>query len=408
MMARTAAAAVPASGGERLAALLQRPSFASFRKAATELGTFALFGALPLAFSVFVFVQHWRLGILHFDFRGTVWEPSQAIVHGHSPYPPARFDAVDVGNPALYPPSTVLVGLPLLALPFALAASIWIAVLLGAVAGALRLLGVRDWRCYMLALSSFPVLLAATFGNATLLLVAAAALAWRYRDRPVVTGVAVGLAIALKLFLWPLGIWLLVTRRFRAALVAAVAASAAVFVPWAAIGFDGLRDYPSLLRVATDVFAPHSDSLYAGALGLGLPSQLAHRAALAAGLLLLAGAAALARRPDGDRRAFAVTIAAALVLSPIVWPHYFALLLVPLAIARPAFDRVWLAMPGFWLAFFLLPLPSANVTRATDVPAKIWGPLHASAPPLWQIAGFSALAAAVIAASVRRRRGVTA
>ena len=55
------------------------------------------------------------------------------------------------------------------------------------------------------------------YGNLTVLLVLPLALAWRYRDRARVVGLAVGVAVAAKLFVWPLVVWLLLTRRFRAA-----------------------------------------------------------------------------------------------------------------------------------------------------------------------------------------------
>jgi hypothetical protein len=47
-------------------------------------------------------------------------------------------------------------------------------------------------------------------------------------------------------------------------------------------------------------------------------------------------------RRCGDRSAFALAIAASVLLTPIVWLHYFAILVVPLAIARPVFDTSWL------------------------------------------------------------------
>jgi uncharacterized membrane protein len=57
------------------------------------------------------------------------------------------------------------------------------------------------------------------------------------------------------------------------------------------------------------------------------------------------GVLALASR----RRSYALAIAAALVLSPIVWRHFFVLLMVPLALSRPRFDVVWLIPIGLWI-----------------------------------------------------------
>ena len=49
------------------------------------------------------------------------------------------------------------------------------------------------------------------------------------------------------------------------------------------------------------------------------------------------------------RRSLGLALAAALVLSPIVWRHFFVLLLVPLALSRPRFDVVWLVPVGMWV-----------------------------------------------------------
>jgi hypothetical protein len=49
------------------------------------------------------------------------------------------------------------------------------------------------------------------------------------------------------------------------------------------------------------------------------------------------------------RRSLGLAIAAALVLSPIVWRHFLALLMVPLALSRPRFDAVWLIPIGLWI-----------------------------------------------------------
>ena len=57
----------------------------------------------------------------------------------------------------------------------------------------------------------------------------------------VVVALLSGFMIALKLFFWPLLVWLVATRRYRTAALTAVASLAFVFLPWAGIGFAGLR-----------------------------------------------------------------------------------------------------------------------------------------------------------------------
>jgi alpha-1,2-mannosyltransferase len=404
-MAKLASTAAARVQGARRPSALDAPGVSAETASAVagRVGVVVCLGLALLLTSVVAY-ELWRLGMLHFDFEGTVWEPSRAIVAGDSPFPAADRAAVDVANPALYPPSIVLVALPLLALPFAAAAWLWTAALAAAAVGALLVLGVRDPRCFAALLFTYPFVLALGFGNITLLLVLAAALAWAYRDRPLVAGAAVGGAVALKLFLWPLAVWLVATRRYRAALASAAIGLVAVAVPWAAIGFDGLREYPRLLRTADEVFADQSNSLFSAALGLGLDTGGARLVALAVGAALLAGVVVLARRRDRDAGAFSAAMGAALVLSPIVWPHYFTLLVVPIAIYRPRFDRLWLVLTASWLVFVALPLPDGSTAgRPADVPERIWEGLHLSEPPLWQTLGYTLLLATVLVVTLRRR-----
>src|SRR5207248_5421783 len=67
---------------------------------------------------------------------------------------------------------------------------------------------------------------------------------------------------------------------------------------------------------------------------------------LVAAALLLASAARVARdgrRMERDRDVTVLTLAlaAALAASPIVWVHYFLLLLVPLVLTRPRLSPLW-------------------------------------------------------------------
>jgi hypothetical protein len=60
-------------------------------------------------------------------------------------------------------------------------------------------------------------------------------------------------------------------------------------------------------------------------------------------LLALASRAARGAKSafEADRRSFTLTIAAALVLTPILWLHYLVLLLAPIALARPRLSALW-------------------------------------------------------------------
>ena len=109
--------------GERLPAVQRRISpsglgeaFRAFR-GWTLLAILAVFsvGALfmPLVES---------FGQVGFDFRGTIWEPARAIIDGRSMYPEPTRAAMEIGNPAVYPPFVPLLALPLALLPVTVAA----------------------------------------------------------------------------------------------------------------------------------------------------------------------------------------------------------------------------------------------------------------------------------------------
>ena len=179
------------------------------------------------------------------------------------------------------------------------------------------------------------------WGNLTLLIVLPVAIAWRLRDNARVAGIALGVAVAAKLFVWPLFVWLLVTRRFRAAAWASASAAILVLAAWALIGFEGLRDYPALLGELQDVYAVRSLSTATVAGAFGASVSVAVAVGIAAALVLLALAARLARGSDGVFRSFVLAVAACVVATPLVWLHYWALLLVPIAVRWPRLSAAW-------------------------------------------------------------------
>jgi hypothetical protein len=320
------------------------------RLAAVRRGSeLVLFGLIPVVF-MGAFVLEFALGFHTFDFH-TFWRSGRDVLQGQSPYPaslPLVAHQVTF-RPFVYPaPAAVLIA-PLALVPYAAADIIWWTIGVAAVWLALRLLGVRDWRCYGAAFASMPVFTALGNGSVSALLLLGTAALWRYRSQAwVAAGVLAGL-VAAKLFLWPLGVWLLATRRLRACVLSVVIAAAGTVAGWAAIGFAGMREYPHLLDRLTALVAADSYSPYALFRAFGASSGLARLLVFAAGAALLAGVLAIARRPEGDRRAFTLAVAAALVLSPIVWPHYLVLLFVPIALAQPEVGLAWSAPIGLWL-----------------------------------------------------------
>jgi alpha-1,2-mannosyltransferase len=299
----------------------------------------------PLALAA-LFLVDVRKNAVAFDFRHAYLPAAHAVLAGHSPYPPATIAAFFPRTAFIYPPLTAYLAAPFTVVPPAVAAGIVSILAIGGVAAILLLLGVRDWRCFMIAYLWVPTYSAIQTGNVTILLALGLALAWRYRNRTFVLALVTGFLLALKLFLWPVLVWLIATRRFRAAGFAVGFGVLFIVVPWAGIGFAGMTGYPHLLSVLSE--AERADQYTVAALvARTLSWRLAGLIGLAVGLTVLGLAARVGRRDE--RRSFALTIAALLLLSPIVGMHYFTLLLIVVALFAPRFGWAWAAPLLLWV-----------------------------------------------------------
>jgi hypothetical protein len=177
-------------------------------------------------------------------------------------------------------------------------------------------------------------LTALTVGTITPLLMLGLAAAWRFRNHRA-AAVPVALLIVCKLFLWPILVWLLVTRRQRAALEAVALSLVLTLACWAWIGFADIGRYRSILDQLVGAEGAKSYALASGRLGE----------------LLLGGAVLISLwigRRLGERRLFALAIVGAILASPIVWLHYFALLAVVLAVLEAPLVY-WLIPALLWV-----------------------------------------------------------
>jgi hypothetical protein len=265
-----------------------------------------------------------------------MWQAGHDVVTGHSPYP------------FVYPPPAAFLMAPFGALPWSVAVVAFALSAVAALVLALRLLGVRDWRCYALALGALPMASSITIGTLSPFIALGAAAAWRYRDRRWIVAAAIVGVVVTKIFLWPLVIWLLATRRFRTAATTVLLGIGTVFVTWGILGFDGLRDYPHRLSRVAGLEQDKSYSVFALFRLLGLSPGYARLAVIGLTLAGLAAIGALARRKDSDRRSFIAALGVGLLASPIVWMHYLVLLVVPLALYRPRYGAAWFVPLAYW------------------------------------------------------------
>ena len=306
------------------------------------------FGFAPLVLLGIVFFSELRWGRSLGDF--TIFrDASRAVLHGRSPYVAVEPHALAQNDKFVYPPVAGLFFAPFALMPLEAARVLMLVTVTLSLVVALHLLGVTDWRCYGLALLTAPFADALSIGALTPFLLVGAALTWRYRDRPLVAALACAATAVSKIFLWPLGVWLVATRRLRSAALCAAFAVGLLLVGWAVIGFQGLGAYPHLLRVLSDVEAGKSYSLVGL---LGLAGRSASVVSLVLACAVVMSIVAAARSDDGEGRAFAVAVAGSVLATPVLWIHYFVLLFVPLALFRPRLSPLWFAPLAFWVTPF--------------------------------------------------------
>ena len=305
-----------------------------------------VFGLIPVALLVvFGWLARHSLALdLHHAFRPA----AQAVLAGQSPYPPPTTDAVATRDAFVYLPFASFLFVPFALMPPLAAELVGTVLVIAAGAAALWILGVRDWRCYGIVLLFPPVMSAIQTANLTLPLMLALAVVWAVRDRAIAPGVVLALTLGTKLFLWPVAVWFVATRRYRAAASASATTVFLIVGAWALLGFSGARDYPQLLRVLSTVLGPDSYTPVALITDLGAPTPAARAVGLTLAIAALVACWVLGRRGD-EKRSFTFAIVAALLFTPIVWLHYFTLLLVPIAIVHRRLSGLWALPLLFWL-----------------------------------------------------------
>jgi hypothetical protein len=314
---------------------------------------------------------------LLFDFQGGLYDAGRAILHGHDPYRPGflshqaaimRAGGVALGSTSsnafsipVYPAPINLLMVPFALLPLWLAGALFTLLSIAAMAVGLRLLGVRDWRCIAVALVSWPCVFALDLGALGPLLVLGIGVSWHWRDHVLKPAIAIASIVVAKVFPWPVAVWLLITRRWRAFALACAIGAVATFAAWAVIGFDGMAQYPRMLSELSQIQEARAVSLVAVLLAAGIPASLASGVALAVTGALLFGAWRFARRgAGGEAQAFGLAVIAALTSTPIVWEHYMVLLFVPIALISPRLSALW-----------FVPCCSPLILAVTDLVAPI-------------------------------------
>lgn len=309
--------------------------------------THGALGVTPVLGTIILLHAYAHAGSLALDFDHSMWVGGHRAVHGLTPYVAGDSPELATGEPFVYPAPALLLALPFTLLSQGVAGAVWTGLCLLSVLLALGALGVRDWRVYGVVLLWPAVVSGWQSGNVTLPLMLGVACAWRWRDRPVVAGALVGALASVKLFTWPLGLWLLATRRYRAAAWALGTGAALNLAAWATIGFDEVGRYRGVVDGLTRAREQYSYSVVALAehhdLGRGGAYALAAVVAATVAVVCIR-----AGRRGGDATCFALAVAVTLLATPLIWLHYYALLAVPLALHRPRFGLAWVLPLALW------------------------------------------------------------
>ncbi len=204
-----------------------------------------------------MFVVAYTGGPFAGDFHHELYPEAEMLLRGESPYPSP--DQEIAGTNFVWPPVSAYLVSPLTLVPPGVADVLIVGIGLACFALALWVIGVRDWRVYG-AFALWPEVVAEMrVSHLTPVIALFLACAWRWRDARARPGLLIGLSVAVKFFVWPVGVWLASTRRIGAALVAAAVAAASLLL---VLPFTGLDEYIRILLKLGRTFDQDSYTIF--------------------------------------------------------------------------------------------------------------------------------------------------
>ncbi|MGC8481480.1 MAG: glycosyltransferase family 87 protein [Acidimicrobiales bacterium] len=293
---------------------------------------FILISALYAAIGILIWVRYFPdMNAVEFITYRTA---AVALLNGHSPYPALAGDAISGGHAFVYPLLVAIGFLPFGLLPLHLGVflyrlGLFVALFVaGALAGRTRGIAVMTF-----ALWATPTITALQVGSLEPLFFLALVLVWRYWRRLVTSGAILGSVAVAKLYLAPLLLIVLIARRLRRTLSAFV--GVAVWVPLVLAFIPGMATY---IAIVTHLSAHEASSGWsfqsavAPVVGTGHLGELLG-ATIAVALMApgLWGDYRRARHEpnwEPDLSTFGRYVVVALIASPIVWSHYYVLVVL--------------------------------------------------------------------------------
>ena len=257
------------------------------------------------------------------------------VIHGLNPYPALGTPSVYSGSAFVYPWLTAFLFAPFAVLPAHAADIVFFALSGLAVIGGCRLAGLKDPVSVILVLTAATTIRGFQVGSLNAILFLGCILAWRFRDRHAIAAIPLAIVVSSKLFLLPLLGWIVLSKRWSL-LARTLVGMFILFAGSFAIGPLSAGAYMRLLGALATHEGVQGFSLYGMLAQFEDPLFAKIVCAAVAGCFVAVGWwASRGRGERGEVALFGACIAAALVITPVLWSHYIVLALVPVIICRP-------------------------------------------------------------------------
>jgi hypothetical protein len=266
-------------------------------------------------------------------------------------------------HPTPHPPPVAFLSLPLSLLTYQQAAVAWFLFEISCVFLAVYLL-LRWLRgpsglmmtafITLLLLGWSPIWVELTTGQLMTLLLVLLISAWQAlrSGQAIKGGLFLGAVVALKLMAWPIIIFLVIRKNWRAVGAAGVAVAAANLVAALLMGFDrAVYFYWKVGAIVSRLYRAYENNFSAWTIGwrlfdgtgspivfgveappLLVAPAVARYISFALPLVLLGIGLTLSLRAHTFDAAFAILVCVSILVNPVAWSHYLILALIPLAI----------------------------------------------------------------------------
>jgi hypothetical protein len=280
-----------------------------------------------------------------------------------------------------YPPLFLPLILPFGLLAPGIATWLWIAIGLGAFFVGVAILPVSRtirWIVILLAGLSWPFVYAVKLGQVGPLLFLTFAIGWRWLDDPARLGLSAAVGTAIKMQPALILAWAVLTRRWHAVLIGAIALVVLAIVATLIAGAASWGDLLTLMRQVVEPIRTERNMTPGAVLfRLGLDPGIAGLVQILSTVIVLVVVVVAALRTTAEA-SYLVAVTASQLISPVLWDHYAMLLLLPVAYLLAAGHR-WAVLIPLATATLLI-----NVTPPIVYPICFFVILFATMATGWR------------------------